>query len=266
MHIGAKIRLLRKERKVTQESLASYLHISSQAVSKWETGASSPDIDLLPQIAIYFNVSLDQLLDFEQRRVTAQINAILDECEEQSQGDPNQAETFLKSALERYPNSDLLLVRLLYALQEQNGDHRRSSEILEIGERLLTWTQEDEIRIDVYRILAETCAGLGEDAMAEYYLSKIPALSFFSYEIAAAVRHGKARLEQIALAEGLCIDKLVCLLAMRKEEETDPVRRNVIDRQAHELLSYLRRYPSYREPARIMEWHWDNGNIMQIYQ
>ena len=85
-------------------------------------------------------------------------------------------------------------------------------------------------------------------------------------EIAAAVRHGKARLEQIALAEGLCIDKLVCLLAMRKEEETDPVRRNVIDRQAHELLSYLKRYPSYREPARIMEWHWDNGNIMQIYR
>ena len=40
MNIGAKIRELRKEKKVTQEELADYLHISSQAVSKWETGVS----------------------------------------------------------------------------------------------------------------------------------------------------------------------------------------------------------------------------------
>jgi DNA-binding XRE family transcriptional regulator len=47
MNIGAKIRAFRKEKRVTQEELAAYLRISSQAVSKWETGASSPDIDKL---------------------------------------------------------------------------------------------------------------------------------------------------------------------------------------------------------------------------
>ena len=41
MNIGAKIRLLRKEKRVTQEELAEYLHISSQAISKWETGIHS---------------------------------------------------------------------------------------------------------------------------------------------------------------------------------------------------------------------------------
>ena len=50
MNIGAKIRLLRKEKRVTQEELAEYLHISSQAVSKWETGSSCPDIDFLPKL------------------------------------------------------------------------------------------------------------------------------------------------------------------------------------------------------------------------
>ena len=40
MNIGAKIKSLRREKKVTQEELAEYLHISSQAVSKWETGDS----------------------------------------------------------------------------------------------------------------------------------------------------------------------------------------------------------------------------------
>ena len=40
MNIGAQIKLLRKEKRVTQEELAEYLHISSQAISKWETGIS----------------------------------------------------------------------------------------------------------------------------------------------------------------------------------------------------------------------------------
>ncbi len=40
MDIGVKIKLLRKEKRVTQEALAEYLHISAQAVSKWETGVS----------------------------------------------------------------------------------------------------------------------------------------------------------------------------------------------------------------------------------
>ena len=54
MNIGAKIKLLRKEKRITQEELAEYLHISSQAISKWETGASCPDIDILPKLAIFF--------------------------------------------------------------------------------------------------------------------------------------------------------------------------------------------------------------------
>ena len=40
MNIGEKIRSLRKEKHATQEELADYLHISSQAISKWETGES----------------------------------------------------------------------------------------------------------------------------------------------------------------------------------------------------------------------------------
>ena len=51
MMIGEKIKTLRREMKLTQEQLAEYLDISSQAVSKWETGISSPDIDMLPRLA-----------------------------------------------------------------------------------------------------------------------------------------------------------------------------------------------------------------------
>lgn len=61
MNIGNQIKILRSDKKIKQEELAEYLGISTQAVSKWETGASTPDISLLPGIATYFGVTIDEL-------------------------------------------------------------------------------------------------------------------------------------------------------------------------------------------------------------
>lgn len=61
MNIGNQIKAFRIEKKVTQEALADYLGVSAQAVSKWETNASTPDITLLPSIATYFGVAIDEL-------------------------------------------------------------------------------------------------------------------------------------------------------------------------------------------------------------
>ena len=58
--IGKTIAALRKERGIKQEELANYVHVSAQAVSKWENGGV-PDIDLLPNIAEFFGVSIDFL-------------------------------------------------------------------------------------------------------------------------------------------------------------------------------------------------------------
>lgn len=67
MGFAESLQALRKEAKVTQEQLASYLGVSAQAVSKWENG-SYPDGDLLPRIADYFQVSIDYLYGREGRR------------------------------------------------------------------------------------------------------------------------------------------------------------------------------------------------------
>ena len=61
MYIGNQIKELRIRKNVKQEDVAAYLGVSAQAVSKWETGASTPDITLLPNIAMYFGVSIDEL-------------------------------------------------------------------------------------------------------------------------------------------------------------------------------------------------------------
>ena len=64
MSIGDKIKELRIEKGITQEELAIKLNISTQAVSKWENGGY-PDLDLVPEIANYFNVTTDFLFDRE---------------------------------------------------------------------------------------------------------------------------------------------------------------------------------------------------------
>ena len=64
MNIGATIVNLRREKGVTQEQLARAVGVSKPAVSKWETGQSCPDIQLLAPIARYFGVTIDALLSF----------------------------------------------------------------------------------------------------------------------------------------------------------------------------------------------------------
>ena len=67
LQIGKTIRMLRLRDKRTQTDLANALDISPQAVSRWETGSSFPDIALLPSIARYFGVSIDTLFSDRHR-------------------------------------------------------------------------------------------------------------------------------------------------------------------------------------------------------
>lgn len=64
LNIGKCIIQKRKEKRITQEQLAAYMGVSKASVSKWESGLSYPDILLLPELAAYFNVSVDELLGY----------------------------------------------------------------------------------------------------------------------------------------------------------------------------------------------------------
>lgn len=65
MDLGEKIQELRKRKGMSQEQLAEYLGVTRQSISKWELGASVPDIDKLKMISRLFAVSMDELLDNE---------------------------------------------------------------------------------------------------------------------------------------------------------------------------------------------------------
>ena len=63
--LGKQIARYRKELSMTQEALAKQLGVTNQAVSKWETDQSCPDIQLLPKLADLFGISIDALFGRE---------------------------------------------------------------------------------------------------------------------------------------------------------------------------------------------------------
>lgn len=67
---------LRRGKKITQEELAQFVGVTKASVSKWETGQSLPDIMLLPQLATFFDVTLDELLGYEPQLSKEQIQKI----------------------------------------------------------------------------------------------------------------------------------------------------------------------------------------------
>lgn len=65
LKINENIALLRREKGITQEELAVALGVTNQAVSKWESGKCCPDIEMLPELAGYFRVSIDELMGYK---------------------------------------------------------------------------------------------------------------------------------------------------------------------------------------------------------
>ena len=70
MTIGNNIKRLRRNKGVTQEQLGEALGISSQAVSKWENESALPDILILPKLADYFGISIDELMGYKLNALT----------------------------------------------------------------------------------------------------------------------------------------------------------------------------------------------------
>ena len=71
MEFSEKLQKLRTQRNLTQEQLANQLFVSRTAISKWETGRGTPNLDSLQAIAKLFGVSLDELLSTEEVVVMA---------------------------------------------------------------------------------------------------------------------------------------------------------------------------------------------------
>ena len=94
--IGAKIKQFRISCGMTQEQLGAELSVSAQAVSKWESGITMPDIQLLPEISVLFGVSIDELFSVTDESKMDRIANMIDNVHFITDKDFAESENFLK--------------------------------------------------------------------------------------------------------------------------------------------------------------------------
>lgn len=76
LNLAENIIRLRHDKKITQEQLADFVGVTKASVSKWETKQSMPDILLLPQLAAFFDVTIDELVGYEPQLSKEQMKKI----------------------------------------------------------------------------------------------------------------------------------------------------------------------------------------------
>jgi transcriptional regulator with XRE-family HTH domain len=153
INIGNKIRELRKKKGITQEALASVLSVSPQAVSKWESGLTYPDMEMIPVIAGYFEVSMDILFDYDVREMKAKIQKIINDAGNCCFDDTQKYFQIIKDALQEYPGNEELLMALLneyeYVLRDK-GDTSHLDEMIELSQKIIT-ESADFIRVCIVK-------------------------------------------------------------------------------------------------------------------
>ncbi len=103
LSIGENLRKLRNRKNVTQDKLAEYLGVTCQAVSRWENSAAYPDIELLPELARFFEVSLEELMGCESGEKEAEEKAL--EIYNGRDRDIGKALAQLHEIEKQYPNN-----------------------------------------------------------------------------------------------------------------------------------------------------------------
>ena len=132
MNIGKKIRELRLQNGLTQTEMAEIFGISPQAVSRWEIGVAYPDLELIPAVANYFGVTIDDLFGYQSERET-RVNAILDEARALARYDNGvdvnieKCLTLLRNGLVEFPRNEKIMCELAKTLSNAGwvrcGEH-----------------------------------------------------------------------------------------------------------------------------------------------
>lgn len=158
INLGEKIRALRKNAGFTQEQLAEALGVTTGAVYKWESGRATPEIELLVEIAGFFETSVDAMLDYRVQSGTAK------NLEErihnlQIAKDYESAVAEAEKALIRYPNDFRLVYRCgeMYQLMGiETGDIKSLERAIELlNHAILLLSQNEDPQINAFSIQAE---------------------------------------------------------------------------------------------------------------
>ncbi len=212
INLKEKLRSLRQQKNITQEALANHLGITPQSVGKWERGEGFPDITLLPKIAFYFDVSVDELLCVDQVRVEEAI------CEYQRQskicyqnGENQKNLEIWEKAYSEFPNDCRVIEGLMFAINRKAVypcPKDEADRIIALGEELLAKSTDAMQRELAVQHLCYTCY---DKEKALYYANMGGSIYATREEMKAAVLDG----EEGVVACQECIEILIHSAAMR---------------------------------------------------
>ena len=219
LNIGSKIRELRHRHDRTQENLADALGITAQAVSRWESGGSYPDMEIIPSIANYFDVTIDELFGYEDNRKT-KIDSIIkriDSFNIKSRSDDKWIEDcllILREGIAEFPNNERLMFTLADTLTEAGWRRHKEwlcydeegfihhnyeihqnnefwAEAIKISEHLADNANDNEIVTKSLRILVLLYRNIGENEKAVACANKMPELKNCREVLLASASDGK---------------------------------------------------------------------------
>ena len=117
MKMNEIIRRYRKERKLTQEQVASYLGVTAPAVNKWESGISCPDVSLLAPLARVLGIDVNTLLSFREEMTDLEISRAVEEISREAlTGSYRAAFERGRELIRQYPECDKLTLNLALVL------------------------------------------------------------------------------------------------------------------------------------------------------
>ena len=293
LNLGNKIRELRRRDGRTQDNLAEALGVTAQAVSRWESGGSYPDMEMIPAIANYFHISIDELFGYHDER-EEKIKTILENATKilTKQGftmyqgslseDVEECINMLRSAAEEFPNEPKILLKLVQALQmwgwnkygakghrdgssgiiEDDVDYNSQNiywqEAVRVSEKLLKLNLSSEEREIAIRQITPLYCRIGE-----YEKAKALANEQNSIVISKEVLLPKATVgEERARYQGERIMALLSNLRFAISESValrPAVSSSEYGRQI--LLAVIQLYDSVFVDGRCGSWHWDIGQL-----
>ena len=173
INIKDKLRVLRQQKNITQEELANQLGITKQSVGKWERGEGYPDITLLPKIALYFDVTVDELLGVDKARIEETINAYLEEGKQYGfDGDTKRELELWEKAYKEFPNDIRVMCKLMYALISDKDERPISEDklkrVVELGETILNTSTDRDYRESAILCLCLAHRGIDDEKALHY--------------------------------------------------------------------------------------------------
>lgn len=161
LYIGENIKRLRRQKGITQETLAEHMHISAAAVSKWERGETLPDISMIIPLASYFDVSTDEILGLSSVKNEETIRRYLEESRRlAAMGKARERFDLIAKAYGEFPNDWRIIEAYMWQLNYDPsctapyGNEVHRDELYRLCERVL-----DDCTIDKTRYAALSVLG-----------------------------------------------------------------------------------------------------------